>query len=1010
MLERSSRLLFSILVLVMAVPTASLAVAPQEEIADGHRRPMSMADILAWKRIGAAELSANGTWFAYTLQPNEGDSELVVREVQGSAEHRFGVGELPPFGGGASPEFSGDSGWIAFTRRPTEAQAERARDSRTRPQNAAVLLDLTSGTEHEFDAVQGYAFSGSGWFALHRAATPTASGGNGGGDNGDRDPVGTDLLLRELSTGATLTIGNVSEFGFDDEGRWLAVVIATADRMGNGVQLHELGSGRVRALDSTADRYQRLSWTDEGDAITVLAGHRAEGGEADEYRALGFADLGSDGVRRVVFDPSGRDDFPAGMEIHPDHAPAWTEGRDALVLRIREAEADVPGEEAESEGDGEDDARVDAEAPARRGRPGEGEEDADTADLVIWHWKDRRLQSAQQVQQNRDRAFGYLATYRIEDDRFLQLADAEVPDAQPAPEDRWAIVRDDDHYERMGNLDGRRYTDIWVADMATGERRMLLEQKRWVYDASPSGTHLLYFDEGHFHTVDLASGESFNLTGDLPVPFWNEEDDHNVVMPPRSQWGLGWSDDGSELVLTDGWDLWRIAADGSSAVNLTGNGRADQIRYRTPVRFDPDAEGLDLSAPMYVSAYGEWTKKSGIARVNPAGGGVEMLVWDDASFGGLMKAEAADVWLVTRSTHEEFPDYRITDADLNLGEKITHANPQQSEIAWSSGARLVEYTSDKGDRLQGALYLPADYEPGTRYPTVVYIYERLSQGLNSYTFPTAGGFNKSVYTSNGYAVLMPDIKYQVDDPGMSAVWSVLPALDAAIATGVVDAEAVGLHGHSWGGYQTSFLITQTDRFAAAIAGAPLTNMISMYALIYKNSGGGNGAIFESSQGRFTGGPWDVPEAYVRNSPVYHAANVTTPLVLLHNDQDGAVDFTQGVEYYNTLRRMDKEVVMLQYVGENHGLRDEANRKDYTVRMREFFDHYLRDLGMPVWLREGVPYLDREEHLKERAKALADEIEAALKAGRERGASATGQTGSGSEGAGSEQGGRDGVRR
>ena len=226
-----------------------------------------------------------------------------------------------------------------------------------------------------------------------------------------------------------------------------------------------------------------------------------------------------------------------------------------------------------------------------------------------------------------------------------------------------------------------------------------------------------------------------------------------------------------------------------------------------------------------------------------------------------------------------------------------------------------------------------------------------------------------MYTSKGYAVLEPDITYTLNDPGMSAVWCVLPALDAAIATGVVDPERVGLHGHSWGGYQTSFIITQTNRFRAAAAGAPLTNMISMYSSIYWNTGGANQAIFESSQGRFQGGYWDNIEAYTRNSPVYYATRVTTPLLLLHNDQDGAVDWNQGIEYFNTLRRLNKEVVMLQYEGENHGLRKDANRKDYFVRMQEFFDHHLLDADAPQWLKEGIDHLDLEDHRKERAKQL-----------------------------------------
>jgi len=275
---------------------------------------------------------------------------------------------------------------------------------------------------------------------------------------------------------------------------------------------------------------------------------------------------------------------------------------------------------------------------------------------------------------------------------------------------------------------------------------------------------------------------------------------------------------------------------------------------------------------------------------------------------------------------------------LQNATRITEANPQQKEFLWSSGVRLIDYVSAKGKKLQAALFLPAAFEEGRKYPTIVYIYERLSQNLNRYFLPTANGFNKSYYTSQGYAVLMPDITYVLNDPGRSAVWCVLPALEAAIASGVVDGERVGLQGHSWGGYQTAFLITQTEAFRAAAAGAPLTNMISMYSSIYWNTGIANQAIFESTQGRFTGGYWENPEAYIRNSPVFNAQKVKTPLLLLHNDKDGAVDFNQGIEYYNTLRRLKKPVVMLEYVGENHGLQKPANQKDYTVRMKEFFDH------------------------------------------------------------------------
>jgi dipeptidyl aminopeptidase/acylaminoacyl peptidase len=283
---------------------------------------------------------------------------------------------------------------------------------------------------------------------------------------------------------------------------------------------------------------------------------------------------------------------------------------------------------------------------------------------------------------------------------------------------------------------------------------------------------------------------------------------------------------------------------------------------------------------------------------------------------------------------------------------------------------LVDYVSEKGARLQGALFLPANYQKGTTYPMVVNIYERMSANLHSYSRlaqPNPTTLNKMLYTSQGYAVFFPDIAYTINDPGMSAVWCLVPAVKAAIATGIVDPKRVGLMGHSWGGYQTAFLITQTDIFAAAVASAPITNWTSMYSLIYKASGAANGPIAESSQGRLPEG-WDNLEAFIRNSPVLSAKNVKTPLVMLHNDKDGAVDFTQGLELFNTLRRLRKPVVMLDYAGETHGLAKRANGKDFMLRVQEFFDHFLKGKPMPPWFRDGVPWLEMEDHLKSRQPA------------------------------------------
>jgi len=286
-------------------------------------------------------------------------------------------------------------------------------------------------------------------------------------------------------------------------------------------------------------------------------------------------------------------------------------------------------------------------------------------------------------------------------------------------------------------------------------------------------------------------------------------------------------------------------------------------------------------------------------------------------------------------------------------------------LAWSAGARLVTYVSDKGDTLQGALFLPAGYEEGKKYPTVTYIYEKMSDNLHNFYAPSfSSSYTPSIYTSRGYAVYMPDIRYTINDPGMSAVWSVIPAIKAAVATGVVDEAKIGLHGHSWGGYQTAFLVGQTNLFKSAVAGAPLTDMVSMYSSVYWNTGSANQPIFQSSQGRFKGNFIENREAYERNSPNRYANKINTPLIILHNDKDGAVDYNQGITFYNTLRQLDKDVILLEYQGENHGLSQLKNRRDYTMRLMQFWDHHLKGEPASEWLDKGIPRLEMDRHYRE----------------------------------------------
>ena len=959
-----SAVIFALLLAVSLSPAQNPAQEKDAAQAPSTPRPIGYLDILAWKSITSNAISPDGQWFGYRLSPVEGDGEVIFRQARGTKEHRFPAGESRM----GQIAFSDDGKFAAFMTYPTAKESKALRRDRKPVYTKANILNLAAGDKVEYDRIRNFAFSGEnpGWISLSKAAPESQAR--------ERERwTGSDLILRELATGKELTFGNVSESAFDKKGRWLAFLIDAMGQTGNGVQLRNMESGAVISLDNDKAGYRSLAWTEKGEALSCLKGKEDKAYEDKMYSVIGFTGFGTPAggtdqaaaIQKVTYDPKEDKSFPQGMTISANRAPQWTEDFAALIFGIHEPKKKSEGATPAP--------APDAATPPAAGTPPAGAgTDEDMPDLVLWHSQDKRLQSQQQVQLSADQNFSFAAEYRVKENKFLRLADDEVRQVQTSPKGLFALGQDNRAYELDSNLDGQRYQDLYVIDMKTGVRNPALKKQRYSYSMSPDGTHFLYYVDGVFYTWDMTAGKSYPITKDVPANFVNEDNDQNIKNPPDAF--VGWAKDGQSVFLNEGFDIWNIPVHGGKGVNLTINGRKEQIRYRSLTALDPEDRGaIDLSKPQYVSMYGEWNKKSGIGLLEKGKTGVNPLLWEDAGFGGPMKARKADVFFYTRDTYNEYPNYYVADPALRGGQRITDANPQQKNFLWSSGVMLLDYKSAKGDKLQAALFLPANYEKGKKYPTLVYYYEKSSQGLNRYTQPSANGFNKSVYTSNGYAVLMPDITYKINDPGMSAVWCVLPAIDAAVAAGVVDRSKVGLHGHSWGGYQTAFLVTQAD-FAAAVAGAPLTNMISMYSSIYFNSGSANQPIFESSQGRFYGGYWDNLEAYQRNSPVYYATRVKTPLIILHNDKDGAVDWNQGIEYYNTLRRLKKPVIMLQYVGENHGLAKAANQKDYTVRMKEFFDHYLMGKPAPKWLTDGIPYLKMKDDLKERIKQWKSEEE------------------------------------
>ena len=965
---------------LFALATITLG-AQQPAAASGAQHPLTLTELLTWKSIRTPQVSNDGKWFAFVLAPNEGDADVVFRaSAAGAKELKFAIGEAPAGGGGQFAQaaasnlaIAGNGKWGAFTVFPKSADAKRARRDRRTLSNKLSVVELATGTKRDFDRVRAFRFAGdkSDWLAVHHAAPDAAPSGPGAAAAPSAPASGgTVLELVNLAGGPPSAIAGVGEFAFDESGRWIAYTTDARDLIGNSVQVRELATGITRSLDAQKASYRRLAFIDSGDALSALRSTVDSASNDTSFAVIGWTKLASaaPAMVEVTAKSAGID---GGLVVSGDRTPRWGETQGVLYFGLREPRPPRPREAGSFT------------PPSPGGvAPGAGntgqvaaapQTDEDTPSLILWHWKDPRLQAQQQVQEAQDKSYSYLAAYNVGSSKVVRLADVKMRDVATSSRDHWALGVDITPYERQASIDGRAFRDVYAIDITTGARKPVATKLRGGgFGAagifSPDGERVAYYDDGDYKAYEFATGTTRTLTTGVDAKFWDDEDDHNTIKPPAAP-PVGWSKDGGALLVRDNWDIWKLPLKGA-AQNITANGRKDRIRYQARVGVPYRERGVDLMKPMWVETYGEWTKKEGLSRVDGVKGGSAVVSWEEAKV-DYRKARDADAWFYTRQTVQKYPDWYAADAGLVNERRLTEANPQQKDVAWSSGSRLITYVCDKGDTVQAALFLPANYEPGKKYPTLTYIYEKLSQGLNVYPMPNATRYsNPAVYTSRGYAFLQPDITYKLDDPGVSAVGCVVPAVKAAIATGIVDPANVGLQGHSWGGYQTSFITTQTDIFKTAVAGAPLTDMVSMFSSVYWNSGMTNQGIFISSQGRFTDSYAKNPDPYIRNSPNRFANNLKTPFMILHNDRDGAVDFNQGVTYFNTLRELGKDVVLLEYVGENHGLARPANQKDYAVRMQEWFDTFLQGKPAPEWLKDGVPRLQMEQHLKDR-KSLVD---------------------------------------
>jgi dipeptidyl aminopeptidase/acylaminoacyl peptidase len=580
--------------------------------------------------------------------------------------------------------------------------------------------------------------------------------------------------------------------------------------------------------------------------------------------------------------------------------------------------------------------------------------DSEKVNVELWHWKDDFIPPMQKVRGPAEARRPFAAVLDLETRKLIQLGDSTMASVSTHADGSWALGSDDRPYRVLVGYDAN-YADHFLVNLATGARTPVLRKAEGSLQWSTGGKYALFFDGKDWSSVRAEDGKITNLTAKLPARFAKEDYDAPGTASP---YGLaGWTPGDRHVLLHDRYDVWEVAADGSGARNLTdGLGRKEQTQFRV-MRLDPREKTIDPGKPLLLRAESLRTRDSGFYRLRP-GSRPEKLVMAAKNFGPPLKARDADTLVLPVSTFYDFPDLHVTKGDFKSLTKVSDANPQKASLVWGK-AELVHFKNLDGVALQGVLIKPEDFDPAKKYPMIVYIYERLSQNLHHFVDPRPGtSINLSYYASNGYLVFLPDIAYKVGYPGQSALKCVLPGVQAVVDRGFVDEKAIGIQGHSWGGYQIAYMVTQTNRFKAVSAGAPVANMTSAYGGIRWGSGLPRQFQYERTQSRIGGTLWQFPMRFVENSPVFMADRVQTPVLMLHNDQDDAVPWYQGIEFFLALRRLGKEVYLFNYPGEYHGLRKRSNQEDYTVRMQQFFDHHLRGAPKPAWMENGIPYRPR----------------------------------------------------
>ncbi len=906
-----------------------------------QKKPLTHAVYDGWKEITYKSLTPDGNFAAFTVNPQEGDGKVIFYGLKAATQDSVRRAD--------NIALTFDSRYAVFKIKPFQKLVKELRRQKKKkeelPKDSLGVYSFATRKTEKIPEVKSYRIpeKSGGWIAYQLEPKKDPKGKSDDKSKSDEkkprkkkinsDDNGYTLIVKRMWEGKEASFGYVKEYAFAKYGQGLLFTTTGNDStMKAGVYWYALATQGLQPLYEGKSKYKfkGLCISEDGTQASFMV-------DSDTTKALVRRfQLYHWRVGKAAAEPLDVErsmGIPQNWLVSDSYAPNFSKDGGKLFF----GSAPIPLLQ---------DTTLLPE---------------EIVSVEVWGGEDAYIYPQQNKQLEADKRRTYLATIDLAERKVIQLGDREVPSIETGNEGNASVALGESNvpYRKMTTWDLSSYADFYLFDLQKQLRTTIATKVKGNASLSPRAHYVYWFSlpDTAWYAYSITTQKILKLAENLKVKLADEENDSPDY--PSSYGSAGWTADDRLFLAYDRYDIWAFDPQNQKGpVNLTKTGRPEKTVFRY-IKTDIEERFIDPAKEMLLSAFNETTKASGYYKLSLSDNKLTKLMMDQYRFGGTVKAKSASQILFTRENFREFPDVWTSDLNFTSVKKLSTANPQMKNYFWGS-VEIVRWTSLDNTPLSGLLYKPEGFDPAKKYPMIVNFYEKESDNLYQHVKPEPlrSTINRAVYTSNNYLVFLPDIVYKIGFPGESAKNCILPGVTSLIEKGFVDEKNIGIQGHSWGGYQIAYLVTRTNLFKAGEAGAPVANMISAYGGIRWETGFSRMFQYEHSQSRIGGTLWEKPMHFIENSPIFFIDKIQTPLLLLHNDADGAVPWYQGIEMYMAMRRLNKPVWMLNYNGEPHWPVKRENRIDFQTRMMQFFDYYLKNSPEPEWMKNGVPAIEK----------------------------------------------------